>query len=106
MPTALISFKKTSDGHILFHGFLAPSENVAEKMQKSHADICPQYGPALKASETFDFSIDVDELPEFDEGSLGEWIDEMFGLDGDDEDEDDDIGGGPEDEDEDEDDDK
>lgn len=86
MPTALISFKKTSDGHILFHGFLAPSDSVAEKMQKAHADICPQYGPALKNDETFDFSIDVDELPQFDEESLADWIDEIFGLEGDEED--------------------
>lgn len=95
MPSCLISFKKASDG-ILFHGFLSPNEKTSEKMQSGHAAICPQYGPALKNGETFDFTVDVDELPEFDEESLGEWIDEMFGLEGDDED-DDDVGGGEDD---------
>lgn len=88
MPTVLISFKKSPSGHIMFHGFTGPSDSVTEKEQTGHGSICPQYGPALKKGETIDFSIDVDELPEFDEESLADWIDELFGIEGDDDEED------------------
>jgi len=87
MPVVLFSFKKTPDGRIMFHGFFAPNEITAEKMEHGHAMICPQFGPALKAGDTIEQVIEVDEIPEFDELSIGEWLDEMFGL----EDEDDEI---------------
>ncbi len=86
MPVTLFSFKKNTDGTIMFHGFLAPSDKVAEKMEKAHAAICPHFGPALAKGETIEQLVDVDTLPEFDEDSIGEWLDEMFGLEDEEED--------------------
>jgi len=96
----LLSFKKNSSGRIMFHGFLAPGERDTEKDLEGHAGICPQFGPAHRNGETIDVAVDVDELPEFDEESIQEWLDELLGLEGDDEEDDGDMSGGPEDEDE------
>jgi hypothetical protein len=92
MPTMMLSFKKISSGWIMFHGFLAPSERDAEKDLDGHASVCPQFGPAHKAGETIDVAVDVDDLPEFSEDSIQQWLDDLLGLDDeDDEDEDDDL---------------
>jgi hypothetical protein len=85
MPTVLLSFKKTASGRVMFHGFTAPSDAGAEKDLEGHAAICPQFGPAHRNGETIDRVIEVDYLPEFDEESIDDWIDEMFGLDEDEE---------------------
>jgi hypothetical protein len=90
MPVVLFSFKKTPDGGVMFHGFFAPNERAAEKKEQGHAVICPQFGPALKAGETIEQLIDVDEIPEFDEESIGAWLDEQFGLEDEDEEEEED----------------
>lgn len=99
----LLSFKKTSTGRVMFHGFLAGGERDAEKDLEGHAGVCPQFGPAHRNGETIDVAVDVDELPEFDEESIQDWIDELLGIE--DEEEEDDMGeagaGGPEDEDDD-----
>jgi hypothetical protein len=87
MPTVLLSFKKTASGRVMFHGFTAPGDAGAEKDLEGHAAICPQFGPAHRNGETIDRVIEVDELPEFDEESIDDWIDEMFGLESDEEDE-------------------
>jgi len=97
MPTMLLSFKKNSNGRVMFHGFTAPNDSEAEKDLKGHAGVCPQFGPAHRAGETIDVAVEIDELPEFDEDSIQEWIDELLGIE-DEDDEDDDVGGGPEDE--------
>lgn len=89
MPTMLLSFKKNSNGRIMFHGFTAPGERDAEKDLEGHAGICPQFGPAHRNGETIDVAVDVDELPEFDEESIQEWLDELLGLEGDEEEDDD-----------------
>jgi len=98
MPTLLLSFKRISDSEILIHGTLAPNAGRAAKMMEEHAGICPKFGPAHKAGETIEQEIDVDEIPEFDEDAIGEWLDIEFGFD--EEDEDVDVGGGEEDEEE------
>ena len=91
MAMMLLSFKKTTSGRIMFHGFLAGGEREAEKDLEGHAAACPQFGPAHKAGETIDQAIEIDALPEFDEESIAEFCDNLFGLEGDDdEDEDDD----------------
>ena len=104
MPVMLLSFKKTTSGRIMLLGFLAGGERDAEKDLEAYAAACPQFGAAHKAGETFDQAIEVDELPEFDEDSIAEFCDGLFGLedDGVDGDEDDDEPEG-EDEEEDED---
>jgi hypothetical protein len=86
MPIALYSFRKTSDGLIMFHGFLAPNAKAAAKMEQAHAAVCPQFGPALAAEQTIEIEVELDELPEFEDSSLEEFLD----LDDDDPDLDDD----------------
>lgn len=73
MPVVLYSFRKTVDG-IMFHGFMAPNSKIAEKMERAHAAICPQFGPALEKEETIEVEFEADELPEFDEESLEEFL--------------------------------
>jgi len=101
MPIILLSFKKTTSGRIMFHGFLAPNERDAEKELEGHAAICPQFGPAHRAGQTIDQAIEIDELPEFDEDSIAEFCDDLFGLEGEDEEEVDGEEDGEEDDDED-----
>jgi hypothetical protein len=86
MPTLKLSFKK-ADGGILFHGFLAANDKVTERMQTGHANVCPNYGPALRAGNTIEETIEVDEIPEFDDVSISAWVEEMFGLEADDDEE-------------------
>ena len=93
MPTVLYSFKKDRNGRIIVHGFMAPNATEADKMLQEHATHCPQFGPAHREGHTIDIAVDVDQLPEFEEGSLEEFLE----LD-DDEEEDDE----PEDEEEEE----
>jgi hypothetical protein len=95
MPTLLLSFKKANGGLIL-HGFLAKTDAAAEEMKAAHAEICPQYGPAVKADEVFDNVIDIPEIPAFDADSIDDWVAEMFVIE-DDEDLDEEDGDDPED---------
>jgi len=92
MPTLLLSFKRLSDSRILIHGVLAPNDTAAEKELEGHARACPQFGPAFKAQQTIEQTIEIDTIPVFDEESIGEWVDEMFGLEGGEEDEDEEPG--------------
>lgn len=80
MPTLLLSFKKLENGHILLHGFLAPSQPAAEADMKAHAEGCPDFGPAFRGGKTIEFDREVDRLPEFDGDDLEEWIDEKLVL--------------------------
>jgi len=84
MATALYSFRKQSNGRIMFHGFLAGNADQATKDMEAHANACPQFGPALKAGSTLEIEVEVDELPEFEEESLEEFLE----LDSDDDDDD------------------
>lgn len=86
MAIVLYSFKKTSSGLIMFHGFMAPNAARAEKELQGHAGVCPQFGPAHREGQTIDIEVEVDDLPEFDEQSIEEFLE----LDGDDEEEDED----------------
>lgn len=95
MPTLLLSFKRNSDSEILIHGMLAPNAGRSEKMMEQHANVCPKFGPAVRAGETIEQEIEVDTIPDFDEVSIGEWLDELLGLE---EDEDEDVAGAAEDE--------
>ena len=97
MPTVLYSFKKDRNGRIILHGFCAPNAKEAEKMLAEHAAACPQFGPAHREGQTIDIAVDIDELPEFEESSLEEFLE----LD-DEEDEDDDEPEGADSEDEEE----
>lgn len=74
MPIVLYSFRKTSAG-IMFHGFIAPNSDAAEKAELAHAAICPQFGPALEAADTIEIEVEVDEVPDFEEESLEEFLD-------------------------------
>lgn len=94
MATLKLSFKE-AEGGILFHGFMARVEKTADKMQTGHAAICPSYGPALKAGNTIENTIEIDEIPDFDAEAIDEWVAEMFGLE---EDEDEETAEGEEDE--------
>lgn len=76
MPIALYSAKVDHDGRVrVIHIFLAPNEAEAEKLKEKHAGGCAAYGPAVKAEETIDIPVEVDELPEADEQSLEEFLD-------------------------------
>jgi hypothetical protein len=82
MPTLLLSFKKTSNGRVMFHGFTAPTDREAEKDLAGHAAACPEFGPAHRAGETIDVLMEIDSLPKFDESAIEEWIDELVGAEG------------------------
>jgi hypothetical protein len=87
MPAVLYSFRKLSSGRIMFHGFIAPNGKQAAADLAAHADMCPQFGPAHKAGNTIDIEVETDEIPEYEEASLEEFLE----LDSeDDEDEEDD----------------
>lgn len=89
MPTALYSFKIDSDGQIrVAHVFFGKTEKEAEANLKSHADVCPKFGPAYKHKETVEIPVDVDDLPEGDEEAVQDWLDEMLNLEPDDEEDD------------------
>lgn len=83
VPNLLLSFKRIQgDSRILIHGFLSPNETQSEKDLEDHARDCPKFGPAYRNEETIEHSVTVDEIPEFDEDAIGEWLDELFGLEG------------------------
>lgn len=87
MPAAIYSFKIDSDGEIrVLHVFFGKTEADAEANLKSHADVCPKFGPAYKKKETVEIPVDLDTLPEGDEDAIGEWLDELMGLEPDEED--------------------
>ena len=79
MATALFSFKKLSNGRVMFHGFLAPSQATAEADMKAHAEGCPDFGPAFRADQTIEIVQEVESLPDFDGDDLEEWLAEYFG---------------------------
>lgn len=87
MPTLLLSFKKNPGGGILLHGFLSPNDKASEKMMEGHASVCPSYGPEVRAGNTIEETIEVEEIPEFDDVSIADWVEEMFGLESDDDEE-------------------
>jgi hypothetical protein len=93
MPIVLYSFKKTASGLIMFHGFMAPSSARAEKELQGHAGVCPQFGPAHRDGKTLDIEVEVDELPEFDEQSIEEFLELDDDEDDEEEDEEDDLEG-------------
>lgn len=94
MPTALYSFKIDSDGEIrVAHVFFGKDEAAAMANLKSHADICPKFGPAYKHKETVEIPVDVDDLPEGDEDAITDWLDDLLDLEDDEDEEDDDVGG-------------
>lgn len=101
MPAAIYSFKIDADGEIrVLHVFFGKNDKEAEANLKSHADVCPKFGPAYKKNETVEIPVELDTLPEGNEDELGEWLDDVMGLEPDEED--DDAGGGDEDEEEEE----
>jgi hypothetical protein len=102
MPAAIYSFKIDSDGEIrVLHVFFGKTDADAEANLKAHADVCPKFGPAYKKKETVEIPVELDSLPEGDdEDAIGEWLDEVMGLEPDEED--DDVSGDEEDEEEEE----
>lgn len=101
MPTALYSFKIDSDGQIrVAHVFFGKTEAEAQSNLKSHADVCPKFGPAFKHKETVEIPVDIDEIPEGDEDAIQDWLDDMLDLESDEEE--DDVGGDEDEEDEEE----
>jgi hypothetical protein len=87
MATALYSFKLDSDGKIrVAHVFFGEDDAEAEANLKAHAEICPKFGPAFRKKETVEIPVEIDALPEGDEDELGEWLDELLGLEADDDD--------------------
>ena len=87
MPAAIYSFKIDSDGEIrVLHVFFGKNEAEAEANLKSHADVCPKFGPAYKKKETVEIPVELDTLPEGDEDEIGEWLDDLMGLEPDEED--------------------
>ncbi|MHB8666779.1 MAG: hypothetical protein ACYC7B_04565 [Burkholderiales bacterium] len=85
MPTLLLSFKKNPGGGILLHGFLAPNDAASRSMMQKHAGVCPSYGPELRAGNTIEETIQVEEIRAFDDESIAEWVAEAFGLEDDEE---------------------
>lgn len=89
MPILLLSFKKVpGTSGLLIHGFLAPNDSTAAKMEKAHSDVCPSFGPVFRAGETIEQTIEVEEIPTFDEVAISDWVEDMFSLESDDEEED------------------
>jgi len=91
MPAALFSFKVDSDGHVrIAHVFFASTKAAAEAEMRSHAEICPKFGPALRTNQTIEYVREIPNLPPADGDDLEEWVDDFLASD-DDEPEDDAI---------------
>ncbi len=88
MPTELNSFIKEPGrgGKILVrHCFYGETAEEAEKWKRHHLESCEYFRAAEKEGRTIDIPVEVDELPEFDEEALEEFLE----LDDEDEDEED-----------------
>lgn len=65
MPVALHSWTVEKDGEIrVRHTFFAETEEAADRLLKSHAAGCSQFGPATAADETIEIVEEIDELPD------------------------------------------
>lgn len=54
------------DGMIsVMHTFTAKTETACEKLRDAHAEICPRFGPAVKAATVTEalYEVDADEIP-------------------------------------------
>jgi hypothetical protein len=80
MATVLFSFKKLSNGRVMFHGTMADTKATAEADLKTHASGCPDFGPAFRANETIEFAREVAYLPAFDGYAIEDWLDEELGV--------------------------
>jgi hypothetical protein len=79
MATALISFKRDSDGRVrVAHIFFASSKSAAEAELAEHATICPKFGPAYRADQTIEFVREIAELPPADGDELEEWLADLL----------------------------
>ena len=98
MPIELNSFikEKTSDRILVRHSFYGRNAAEAEKFKQHHLASCEYYRAAEKEGRTLDVSVEIDDLPEFDEQALEEFLD----IDEDEDLEDDDTGDEEEDEEE------
>ena len=90
MPSLLLSFKKISDSEILIHGALTPNEKRSASLMEQHAEDCPKFGPAWKANETIQATVEVEDVPEFTEEDILDWVNALLGMEeeGDDDEED------------------
>jgi hypothetical protein len=96
MPIELNSFikEKTSDRILVRHSFYGRNAEEAEKFKQHHLGSCEYYRAAEKEGRTIDIPVEIDELPEFDEVALEEFLE----LDEDDDELEDDVNEEEEDE--------
>lgn len=77
MPIELNSFikEKTSDRILVRHSFYGRNAEEAEKFKQHHLASCEYYRAAEKEGRTIDVAVEIDDLPEFDEQALEEFLD-------------------------------
>lgn len=85
MPVELNSFikEKGSDRILVRHSFYGKDEAEAEKFKQHHLSSCDYFRAAEAEGRTIDIMLDIDDLPEFDERALEEFLE----VDGDEDDE-------------------
>jgi hypothetical protein len=76
MPVELNSFikEKDSDRILVRHCFYGRDEAEAEKFKRHHLASCEYFRAAEAEDRTIDIMLDIDELPEFDEQELEEFL--------------------------------
>jgi hypothetical protein len=76
MPVELNSFikEKDSDRILVRHSFYGRDEAEAEKFKRHHLASCEYFKAAEAEERTIDVMLDIDELPEFDEEALEEFL--------------------------------
>lgn len=77
MPTALHSFIKEPDRDriLVEHTFFGKDDDEARKWKKHHLEACEYYRAAEAEGRTIEILEDIDELPEFNEYALNEFLD-------------------------------
>jgi hypothetical protein len=76
MPFELNSFikEKDSDKILVRHSFYGETEPEANTYKKHHLASCEYYRAAENEGRTIDIFVEIDELPEFDEQALEEFL--------------------------------
>jgi hypothetical protein len=76
MPIAIHSFMLDPDGEIhICHTFFGLTKAQALELQDTHAQHCPQYGPAVRQGNTIDIVEEIESMPVADEEELLEFLD-------------------------------
>jgi predicted RNase H-like HicB family nuclease len=75
MAFAIYSAKPGKHGLAgLTHIAFGETEDEARENLEAHADVCPKFGPAYRNGKTIEVVTEIDEIPQFDERSIEDFI--------------------------------